>query len=212
VGKWVPISILLLFGATPLRKEGAAFEPPSLSIITTECRLMQTILREGETGVWFDIANNEHVPCGTSKQIYLENGSLHVTDSAHDVTITFALSRKKLVGVGLAMIFAACLGLGGIFFRNLLTIKASRQAWSPQLGPGPVDDRKNITVVECAAPTFEEAENIVRDYRYIRTRVANTPASTPAAVKSSEDYLPRRIPAMSRVGRTPHGWNNRSES
>ena len=102
-----------------------------------------------------------------SKRIYLENGSLHVTDSAHDVTITFALSRKKLLGVGLAMIFAAYLDLGGIFFRNVLTIKASRQARSPQSGPGPVDDRKNITVVECAAPTFEEAENIVRDYRYI---------------------------------------------
>ena len=38
---------------------------------------MHTLLREGEAGVWFDLANNEHVPCGISKQIYLENGGLH---------------------------------------------------------------------------------------------------------------------------------------
>jgi hypothetical protein len=140
----------------------------SLSIITTDCRLMHTILREGETGTWFDIANNKHVPCGFSKLIYLENGGLHVTDSGHDVTITFAISRKKLVGLGLALVFATCLDLLGTFFRNVLTIKALRQGRSPQLGL--VDDSENITVVECASPIFEKVETIARDYRYIRTR------------------------------------------
>lgn len=161
---------------------------------------MHTIFQEGTTGVWFDIANNEQVPCGTSKRIYLENSGLHVTDSGQDVTITFAMSRKKLVGLGLALIFAACLDLRGILFRNVLTIKALRPGQPPQPGQGNVEDGKDITVLECAAPTFAEAENIARDYRYIRTRFchANIPASTPAADKSSNGYLARRTPASRR--------------
>ena len=129
---------------------------------------MHTILREGETGTWFDIAKNKHVPCGYSKQIYLEHGDLHVTDSRHDVTITFAINRKKLMGLGLALVCAACLDLLGTFFRNVPTIEALRQGRSPQLRP--VDDSENITVVECASPIFEKVETIARDYRYIRTR------------------------------------------
>jgi hypothetical protein len=111
---------------------------------------MHTIFQEGTTGVWFDIANNEHIPCGISKQIYLENGGLHVTDSGQDVTITFAISGKKLVGLGLALIVAACLDLGGILFRK---------GRSPQLGQGPIDDY-DITAVDCGAPTFAAAENM----------------------------------------------------
>jgi len=103
---------------------------------------MQTIFQEGLDGEWFDIANNERIPCGTSKRVYLENGGLHVTDSGQDVTISFAISRKKLVGLGLALIVAACLDLRGILF------KALGQGRSPQLGQGRVDDVNDITVVE----------------------------------------------------------------
>jgi hypothetical protein len=183
-------------GVLTLKPRGGLRAALSLSIITTECRLMHTIFQEGATGVRFDIANNEHVPCGTSKRIYLENGGLHVTDSGQDVTITFAISRKTLVGLGLALILAGCLDLRGILFRNLLTNKALRPGRSPQPGQGPVDDGKDITVVECAAPIFAEAENIARNYRYIRH--ANIPASTQAAVKSSKGYLARRTPASGR--------------
>jgi hypothetical protein len=113
-----------------------------LSIITPECSLMHTIFQEGTAGAWFDIANNEHIPCGTSKRVYLENGGLHVADSGQDVTITFAISRKKLVGLGLALIFAACPDLRGILF------KALGRGRSPQPGQGRVDDVNDITVVE----------------------------------------------------------------
>jgi len=99
---------------------------------------MQTIFQEGLDGEWFDIANNERIPCGTSKRVYLENGGLHVTDSGQDVTISFAISRKKLVGLGLALIVAACLDLGGILFRK----------GRSQLGQGPIDDGNDITAVE----------------------------------------------------------------
>ncbi len=102
---------------------------------------MQTIFQEGVDGAWFDLANNEHIPCGTSKRVYLENGDLHVSDSGQDVTISFAISRKKLVGLGLALIFAACLDLRGILFGNVLMR-------SRQLGRGPVHDGDDITAVE----------------------------------------------------------------
>jgi hypothetical protein len=163
---------------------------------------VRTILREGETGVRFDLANNEHVPCGITKQIYLEDGGLHVTDSRHDITISFAISRKKLLRVGLALVFAACLDLRGILLRNILTIKALGQGRSPQSGQGSVDDRKDITAVACAALSLEEAQNSARDDRYVRTRPrrANVSGSTPAAVNSSEEYLLRRL-AASRPGR-----------
>ncbi len=122
---------------------------------------MHTILKEGETGAWFDIATNKHVPCGFTKRIYVENDGLHVTDSRHDVAISFAISSKKLVGLGLALAFAACLDLLSTFFRNAL--EALKQRLSPQLDRGPADDGTNITVIE-------RAENIARDYRYIRTQ------------------------------------------
>src|SRR5262249_33570919 len=143
---------------------------------------------------------NEHVPCGITKQIYLEDGGLHVTDSGHDVTISFAISRKKLLNVGLALVFAACLDLRGILFRNILTIKALGQGQFPQSGQGPVDNSGDITSVECAAPSFEEAGNAAGDYRYIGTqsRRANASASTPATEKTSEEYLLRRLAASSR--------------
>ncbi len=136
---------------------------------------MHKIFQEGTTGVWFDIANNEQVPCGTSKRIYLENGGLHVTDSGQDVTITFTISRKKLIGLGLTLIFAACLDLRGILFRNVLS-KALRTG-RPQPGQGHIEDGKDITAVECAGPSFAEAENIAPDYRYVRTRFGH--ATTP---------------------------------
>jgi hypothetical protein len=113
---------------------------------------MQTIFQEGVTGVWFDLANNEHIPCGISKQIYLENDGLHVTDSGQNVTITFAISRKKLIGLGLALIFAACLDLGGMLFRK---------GQSAQLGQGRIDDN-DITAVECGAP-FARQKICARD-------------------------------------------------
>ena len=124
---------------------------------------MHTILKEGETGAWFDIATNKHVPCGFTKRIYVENDGLHVTDSRHDVAISFAISSKKLVGLGLALAFAACLDLLSMSFRNAL--EALRQGRSSQLARRPADDSNNITAVECASPIFE-----ARDYRYIRTR------------------------------------------
>ena len=155
---------------------------------------MHTIFQEGVTGVWFDLEKNEHVPCGTSKRIYLENGGLHVTDSGQNATITFAISRKKLLRLGLTLVFAACVDLRGILFRNVLTIV---QGQSPQLGQ--VGQDKDITFVECVAPTFAEADDIARNYKYIRTG-ANMPASTPAGVNSCKIDLACRMPA-NRTGR-----------
>jgi hypothetical protein len=160
---------------------------------------VRTILREGETGVWFDLANNQHVPCGITKQIYLEDGGLHVTDSRHDVTISFAISRKKLFSVGLALVLTACLDLRGILFRNILAIKVLGHGRFAQSGQGSVDDGKDITTVECAALSLEDVEKNAADYRYVRTgsRRANAPTFDTSSRQASEELL-RRLAASGR--------------